>query len=111
MAKYIFYTDEGYTISPNNSELESFQILGFEDATTVQEGINKLIENNTWISESEFNIEKIKHKTLVSSEDIDNLKSIIDYLWKDEEKHFEETDEEERNTHIFQKLKAIKSIL
>ncbi len=72
MAKYLFYTDEGYTVSPNNNQLESFQILGFEDAETTQEGINKLIANNPWISESEFSIEKIKHKTLISSEDIDN---------------------------------------
>ena len=28
MAKYIFYTKEGFTVSPNNTKLENFQILG-----------------------------------------------------------------------------------
>lgn len=109
MTKYIFYTDEGYTISPNNSELESSQILGFEDATTLQEGIDKLIENNTWISESKFSIENIKHKTIISPRDIDNIKAIIDYLWKDEARHFEESDKP--NDHIFLKLKQLKTLI
>lgn len=28
MTTYLFYTDEGYTVAPNNKELDSLQILG-----------------------------------------------------------------------------------
>ena len=108
MAKYFFYTDEGYTVSPNNTDLDSLQILGIESGQTLQEGMNKLIENNHWIVENNFKIENIKYRIVINHQDIDNLKSIIDYLWDDEEKHFKETDAKGKRTHIFLKLKALK---
>ena len=30
MNEYIFYTDEGYCESPNGTQTENFQVLGFE---------------------------------------------------------------------------------
>ncbi|MBS1572390.1 MAG: hypothetical protein JST62_08375 [Bacteroidetes bacterium] len=108
MFKYIFYTDEGYTISPNDDILESFQILGFENGKTLQGGISNLLENNHWIEKSKFDIEKIKYKTILSSKDIENLRTLINYLWDDEKKHFEES--EKPKDHIFHILKQLKLI-
>ena len=42
MSTYIFYTDEGYTIAPNNEELESLQVLGIEDGETKEEALANL---------------------------------------------------------------------
>lgn len=109
MSKYIFYTDEGYTISPNDDILESLQILGFENGKTLQDGISNLLENNHWIEESKFDVEKIKHKTILNPKDIENLRTLIKYLWDNEKKHFEES--EKPNNHIFHILKQLKLII
>lgn len=42
MSRYIFYTDEGYTISPRGEELESLQVLGIEDGDTREEALANL---------------------------------------------------------------------
>ena len=56
---FIFYTDEGYTISPNDNELDSFQILGFEEGVDKEEALLNLHKNNTWIRKSGFKDENI----------------------------------------------------
>lgn len=109
MANFIFYTDEGYTISPNNEELESFQILGFEKGATLQDGIDNLIENNSWIVESSFDIGKIKYKAIMSLEEIDSLKELINYLYNDIQNHFGELYKGEN--HILEKLERLKSLI
>ena len=42
MNTYIFYTDEGYTVSPNNEKLDNLQILGIEDGSTREEALANL---------------------------------------------------------------------
>lgn len=69
MAKYIFYTDEGYTVAPNGQELESYQILGFENGKTLQDAMEELLKNNPWIIDANFDLEKIRHKKILSSEE------------------------------------------
>ena len=41
MNTYLFYTDEGYTVAPNNNKLDSLQILGIEDGKTKDEALIK----------------------------------------------------------------------
>lgn len=65
MISFIFYTFEGFTIAPNNEELESMQILGFEKGEDLEDATNKLIENNPWILKSGFTFEKIKSKKIL----------------------------------------------
>ena len=50
MNTYLFYTDEGYTVAPNNNKLDSLQILGIEDGKTKDEALIKLFSNNEWIN-------------------------------------------------------------
>jgi len=109
MPEYIFYTSEGFTISPNDSELDSLQILGFENGKNVEDAKAKLFIENPWINESGFNDEEIKHKMIVDKEFIKNVNQIIEYLYADEQKHFQESEEPEN--HIFKTLKALKESL
>ena len=64
MNKYIFYTFEGFTQSPNEDDVENLQILGFESAYTKAEALNNLIKNNDWIIQSGFSLEEIICKQL-----------------------------------------------
>ena len=59
MNEYIFYTDEGYCESPNGTQTENFQVLGFEKGNSKDEALNKLIGNNSWIKESDYSYENI----------------------------------------------------
>lgn len=54
MNTYLFYTDEGYTVAPNNNKLDSLQILGIEDGKTKDEALIKLLRNNEWIKKKAF---------------------------------------------------------
>lgn len=59
MKKYIFYTTEGYTVSPSNSEVENCQVLGWARGTTPDEALKHLLEENAWILETGFNTAEI----------------------------------------------------
>jgi hypothetical protein len=109
MGRFIFYTDEGYTISPNDTELESLQILGFEKAKNLNEGKQILLENNPWINESGFKIETIKSDLILDKNSLNDIKSLIDYLYENEKKKYEESNEPE--DHIFLKLERLKKLV
>lgn len=57
MKKYIFITPEGNTFSPNGNEIENLQVIGIvEDVPNENEALKKLLIENDWIIDSEFNI-------------------------------------------------------
>ena len=57
MKKYIFITPEGQTLSPNGSEVENMQVIGIvEDAIDENDAFKKLLIENEWIIDAEFNI-------------------------------------------------------
>jgi hypothetical protein len=57
MKKYIFITPEGNTFSPNGNEIENLQVIGIvEDVPNENEAFKKLLIENDWIIDSEFNI-------------------------------------------------------
>ena len=39
------------------------------------------------------------------------LETVLDYCWLDEERHYEETPEEDRHNHIFNSLKIIQAFV
>ena len=51
----------------------------------------------------------IKSKQLFSEENKKEIKTVIEYLWEDEKKHFEENDCP--NNHIFFILKKLKELV
>ncbi len=58
MKKYIFISPEGYTEAPNSSyEVNNMQVIGVvEDVTNENEALKKLLIENEWIIDAEFNI-------------------------------------------------------
>ena len=58
MKKYIFLTNEGYTSAPNESiEIHNMQVIGIvEEVNNEDEALKKLLQENSWIWESEFNV-------------------------------------------------------
>jgi hypothetical protein len=57
MKKYIFITAEGETVSPNGSDVENMQVLGIvEDVRNEDEALKKLLQENSWIFDAEFNV-------------------------------------------------------
>jgi hypothetical protein len=57
MKKYIFISPEGNTFSPNGDEVENMQVIGIvEEVTNEDEALKKLLLENDWIFDSEFNV-------------------------------------------------------
>jgi len=58
MKKYIFISPEGSTEAPNSSyEVNNMQVIGIvEDVTNEDEALKKLLIENLWIIDAEFNI-------------------------------------------------------
>ncbi|WP_026905470.1 hypothetical protein [Pedobacter glucosidilyticus] len=58
MKKYIILTPEGETIGPNRDvEVNNLQVLGIvENVKNKDEAISKLLKENDWIFDAEFNV-------------------------------------------------------
>lgn len=58
MKKFIFISPEGATEAPNSSyEVNNMQVIGIvEDVTNEDEALKKLLIENEWIIDAEFNI-------------------------------------------------------
>ncbi len=57
MKKFIFITSEGETVAPNGSNIENMQVVGVvEDVETEDEALKKLLQENNWIFDAEFNV-------------------------------------------------------
>ena len=60
MSRYVFYTGEGYTSSPNGCEVANYQILGFEEADSKERAEELLIEHNRLILECGYSVNAIE---------------------------------------------------
>ena len=58
MKKFIFISPEGSTEAPNSSyEVNNMQVIGIvEDVTDEDEALKKLLIENEWIIDAEFNV-------------------------------------------------------
>ncbi len=58
MKKYIILSPEGETIAPNsNFEVNNLQVMGIiEQVKDENEAIVKLLKENTWIIDAEYNV-------------------------------------------------------
>jgi len=113
MARYIFYTDQGLTIAPNGEDVENFQIIGFEEGISEVDAFGNLLKNNDWIIEMKFSTDNIKCKLVFETNFSSKVHKVLDYLWKDEERHYEENNDDEKfvENHIFKTLEEIKTEL
>lgn len=64
MHEFVFYTSEGQCNAPDNSDVENYQILGFIKGRDVNDALNRLIEENTWILDKGYRVEDIRQKEL-----------------------------------------------
>jgi hypothetical protein len=58
MKSYIFITTEGYTYQPNSEaispDIENCQVIGFSEGRNPQDAFNKLIEDNKYLMETNY---------------------------------------------------------
>lgn len=54
MKEFIFITEQGFTIAPNNDDVENLQVLGFAKGENVDIARINLISENPWIEEMGF---------------------------------------------------------
>lgn len=60
MNKYLFYTDEGVTLTPSGKDIENLQILGIETGENSKMALKSLFKENDWIIDSGFNPDNIE---------------------------------------------------
>lgn len=108
MNEYIVYTTEGYTSGPNeNVDLENCQVLGIIEDLSEEGAINKLFEQNDWIHRAGFTVGNAIARPLLTTSLVEDIKMVIDYLWKDEHQHFQEN--HYPKDHIFRVLKRLQN--
>ena len=57
MKKFIFITKEGQTTAPNGGDVENMQVIGIvENIKNEDEALKKLLQENSWIFDAEFNV-------------------------------------------------------
>ena len=99
MNSYLIYTTEGFTESPENIEVENCQLLGRINAENKEQARTLLRKENPWVEEIGFDIDSAFVQQVLTPENKKDIKQLIEYLWKDEEKHFEESNYPQ--DHIF----------
>ena len=108
MNEYIVYTTEGYTSGPTEGvDVENYQVLGIIEGFSEEGAINKLFEQNDWIHRAGFTVENVIARPLLTTSVVEDIKMVIDYLWKDEHKHFQENYYPQN--HIFRILKRLQN--
>lgn len=82
MNEYIFYTHEGITYSPEGNNLvENCQLLGRAQALSVDEAKKVLYRDNSWIQEAGFNIGECLQEQVITNQQREDIKAVVDYLW------------------------------
>lgn len=56
MKNFIFVTNEGKTNAPNGDEIENMQVVGIVESVNEDEALKKLLQENLWIIDAEFNV-------------------------------------------------------
>lgn len=107
MSEYLFYTTEGFTQDPNGNDVENCQVLGRTFGRNEDEAKCNLLKENPWIEKAGFDATALIVKQLLTEEHKADIKAVVDYLWEDEHKHFQES--YYSKGHIFSVLKRLKS--
>lgn len=109
MNEYIVYTAEGATYGPNaDADIENCQVLGIIEGKTECDAINRLFEQKDWIHKAGFSAGNAFARPLLTFSVMEDINMVVDYLWKDEHKHFQE--QQYPDTHIFRILQRLKRL-
>ncbi len=106
MNEYLIYTAEGFTESPEHIDIENHQLLGRIQAENKEQAKSLLKKENPWLEEIGFVVENAFVQQILSNENKQDLKALLDYLWKAEEKHFEESNYSK--DHIFRTISRLR---
>ncbi|MBR1652230.1 MAG: hypothetical protein IJ692_02430 [Alloprevotella sp.] len=110
MKEYIIFTTEGQTIAPNEDvEIENCQVLGRARGNNPEEAKDNLLKDNPWIAEAGFSRSEFIVEQLMTDEERVAIKEVLDYLWDDEERHYQESGKPDN--HIFPVLERLKMII
>ncbi len=110
MNEFLFYTTEGGTFPPDmTTDVDYCQILGYSKGEDVTKALYNLLIENPWIKESKYDVSKIISVQILSKDAKQDLRKLVDYLWKDEEKHFKESGKPA--DHIFSIIRRIDKLL
>lgn len=109
MNEYIFYTPEGYTYPPKeDKEVENCQLLGRICGNNQEDARKQLTSNSPWIEECGFDINEAIAKQILTETNKEDIMTLVEYLWEDEECHFKEVGMPKN--HIFMVLKRLKNL-
>ena len=107
MNEYICYIEGRTTEFPIKTPSDQrIQMLGRAYGRNVKEAKERLLAENPWILKTDINISNIFIEQTLTNEQRSDIRAIIDYLWKDEERHYEES--ERPLNHIFNIMKRLK---
>lgn len=110
MNQYIVYTTEGFTSGPNKEEdVENCQVLGIIEERSEKQAVKRLFEKNEWIREAGFSMDNAIALPILTKSIKEDIKTVVEYLWKDEHRHFQEN--HYPKDHIFREVKRLKSVL
>ncbi|MBR5439993.1 MAG: hypothetical protein IKV37_00280 [Prevotella sp.] len=116
MNEYIFYTTEEYAKIPNNKCL----FIGRSFGKNRAEAQENLLKDNKWIAEAGYRPSEFIAKQILTEKQIADIKAVVEYLWADEKKHYEEwlgidienesyiKGEDTDYNHIFSNLRRLK---
>ncbi len=108
MNEYIVYTTEGYTSGPKmTADVENCQVLGTIEGRSEGDAIKKLFKQNEWIMKAGFTLDNAFARPLLTNSIQENIRTVVDYLWKDEYTHFQENNYPQ--DHIFRVIKRLKN--
>lgn len=108
MNTYMFFTMEGSTEAPNAEKVENVQFVGKANGNNVSTALETLLHENSWILENDFKKEEIYAEQTFCETLRNKIKILVDYLWEDEKKHYEE---DEAENHIFLILQELKNAI
>lgn len=110
MNEYLFYSIEGVTFPPDkNADIENCQVLGCSKGIDKSIALQNLLIENPWIKESQFDVSKIIGVQILNQDTKQALRKLVDYLWNDEKKHFEESGRSAN--HIFVIIEQLEKLL
>ena len=109
MNQYMFFTAEGTTYPPvEGKDVDNCQLLGRANGRTSEEAKSNLLKENPWIEESGFNSDCIIAEQILTEEQRNDIQTLVEYLYEDEERHYEEW--ECPADHIFKTIQRLKRI-
>lgn len=109
MNEYLIFTPEGSTYAPNfDVDIDNCQLLGRITAHSVSEAMQNFCKENKWIKEAQFDENNFIVEQIVSCTQKEEILRVIDYLWDNEMKSFQELDYP--NNHIFNSLIKLREI-